>query len=251
MEQKNPSPLKDLYGVVVLFFILLFVYSKFGPNIPLNLSVRSTGEPFFVSAEGKVVVPNSSAKVSVGIEETGASLAVVQESVNRRSKSLTETLKKFDIEDSDIKTTSYNIYPQQDFTSGIARIVGYSVSTSYEVFIRDVEKLNDVLGALTGAGANTVGGVSFDVDEKTRLEKTNEARELAVKNAKEKADGLAKAAGVNLGRIVNVSESETVNGPKPIAFDSAAGEELRVANPSVEPGTNEIVVNVTLGYEIR
>ena len=86
------------------------------------------------------------------------------------------------------------------------RITGYQVSTSYEVTISDFNKINDLLVSATSFGANTVGSVTFDLSEELKNEKLKEAREIAVTEAKLKASGLAKAAGINLGKIINISE---------------------------------------------
>lgn len=243
----------NFIGTIIFFFILLFIYSKFGPAVPLSFTTQSRGEPLIVSAEGKSVVTPDIAKVSVGIEQSGSSLKVAQEAVNKKSQSITAELKKLGVDEKDIKTSSYNIYPESDYQVSPARITGYRVSISYEVTIKDIEKVNDVLVALTAAGANTVGGITFDVSETIRNEKMNEAREEAAEKAKEKAKGLAKAAGITLGKIINVSESEGVSFGRPIPLlektDTAIGNAATPAD--IQPGETEIAVTVSLSYEIR
>lgn len=206
-----------------------------------------------VSAEGKSVATPDIAKVNLGIQETGNSLKIVQESVNKKSQNLTSELKKLGVKENDIKTTSYNVSPQYDFTNPGSRITGYQVSASYEVTVRDIDKVNDILVSVTNNGANVVGNVSFDVSDEVKNKKMNEAREEAADKAKEKAKGLAKAAGITLGKIINVSESQGVDFPRPVALlqkDSiGAGSEPTPAN--IEPGETEITVTVTLSYEIR
>jgi len=75
--------------------------------------------------------------------------------------------------------------------------MGYQVSITYEITIKDFDKVNEVLATITNAGANTVGGISFEINDKTKKEKLQEAREMAVTEAKEKAYGLASAAEVD------------------------------------------------------
>lgn len=240
------------FGAIIIFFILLFVFAKWGPSIPFSILSQQKGEPMVVQGAGKSFVTPDIAKVSVGIEESGSSLKIVQDSVNRKSKALTDTLKQLGIDEKDIKTTSYNLYPQFDYTEKNSRISGYQVSITYEVTVRNFDKVNDTLVAATSGGANTIGGVSFEVNDKTKKEKLQEAREIAVTDAKEKAQGLAKAAGVSLGKVINISESQGVDFPRPLMLEKAVGApDTAVTQPEITPGETELSVTISLSFEIR
>ena len=102
-------------GSLLIFFILLFVYSKWGPSLPISILTQTKGEPLIVSETGKVTAIPDIAKVSLGIEEQGVSLKVVQDSVNSKSKKLTNELKKLGIDEKDIKTVNYNVYPEYSY----------------------------------------------------------------------------------------------------------------------------------------
>ncbi len=255
-EEKCCSPKTSCIGAIIIFFVLLFVFAKWGPAINFSTITQTKGEPFVVSGEGKVSVTPDIAKVTLGIQATGVSLKTVQNTVNTKSKALTDAVKKLGIAENDIKTTSYNVYPQYDFTSSISaqRIIGYQVSTNYEVTIKDFDKVNDVIMAGTAAGANVVGNVSFDLKDETKTEKMNEARVEAVKDAKAKAEGLAKAAGISLGKIINVSENQNQS-IRPVAFaDKSAvglGGGTPAVQPDIQPGQTEIDITISLSYEVR
>lgn len=243
----------EFIGSVIIFFILLFVYSKFGPSLPISVLTQTKGEPMMVSDTGKAAVVPDIAKITVGIDQQGQNLKQIQTTINQKSKSLTDSLKKLGIAEKDIKTINYNVNPEYDYTRSPYKINGYRVSTSYEVKITDFELVNDVLVLATESGANVVGNISFEVNEETREKKLQEAREIAVNKAKQKAEGLAKASGITLGRIVNVTESMGYDYPRPVTYTkemSAGGADLQtVAN--VTPGETEISVTVSLSYEIR
>jgi len=236
-------------GAIVIFFLLLFVFFKFGPKIPLSIISQQKGEPFVVTGEGKVSVTPDIAVVNLGIEENGASLKQVQDSVNNKSRNLVDIVKRLGIGESDIKTTSYNIYPNYDYNLQPPKITGYRVSTNYQVKVKDFDKVNDILVKATESGANAVGNISFDINETTKNKKLQEAREEAVKKAKEKAEGLAKAAGISLGKIINISESQGGNYPGPTALMEKSG--TGIINPDIQPGETELSVTVSLSYEIR
>jgi uncharacterized protein YggE len=243
----------EFIGSIIIFFILLFVYSKFGPSLPISVLTQTKGEPMVVSETGKETVVPDIAKVTLGIESQGQVLKNVQNEVNKKSKSLTDSLKKLGIDEKDIKTTNYSVSPEYDYQTTPYRINGYRVSTNYEVKITDFEKVNDVLSAATSSGANTIGNISFEVNDKTKEEVTQKAREEAVKLAKDKAQGLAKASGITLGKIINVTESTGYELPRPVAYGKEmslnSADRPDVAN--VTPGETEISVTVSLSYEVR
>lgn len=244
----------EFIGSIIIFFVLLFVYSKFGPSLPISVTTQFKGEPFIVSETGKVTVTPDIAKVTIGIEEQSQNLKSAQDSVNKKSKNLTDEIKKLGIKEENVKTTNYNVYPEYDYTNTPYRINGYRVSTSYEIKVEDFEVVNDVLVVATNTGANVIGNITFEVNEKTKEEKLQEAREIAVKKAKTKAEGLAKASNISLGKIINVSEVEGQNYPVPIAYTKeiamgSAGDSREVAN--VTPGETSIEVIVNLSYEVR
>ncbi len=250
METQNI--LKHPLVLLVSFFTLLFLFTKFGPNLGLSILSQEKGQPLIVQGQGKVAVAPDIAKVSLGIEETGSSLRAVQDSVNKKSKSLTDELKKLGIKEGNIKTTSYNLYPEYDYQGRPPRVTGFRVSITYEVKIPDFDKVNDVLVKATEIGANSIGNVSFEVNDKTKKEKLQEAREEAIKEAKDKAEGLAKAAGITLGEIVNISEQQGFE-PRPIPLleKSGIGGDTQIAQPEIAPGETELSVIVSLSFELR
>lgn len=206
-----------------------------------------------VTGEGKATAVPDIAKISAGIQDSGASLSQVQTSVNKKSQTLVAALKKLGVEDKDIKTTAYNISPQQNFQSNPPVITGYQVSISYEITLRKIDTVNDALAAVTAAGANLVGGVTFDLSDEAELKALDAARTDAVTKAKNNAESLAKASGVTLGKIINVSENQTgAIRPPVFAADKAVGLGAGPAPaPNVTPGTTEIDVSVSLSYEVR
>lgn len=238
-------------GSIIIFFVLLFVYSKFGPSLPISVLTQTKGEPMIVTETGKVTVVPDVVKVTLGIEIQGQTLKQVQSAVNTKSKTLTDSLKKLGIDEKDIKTTNYSVSPEYDYQSNPYRINGYRVSTSYEIKITDFDTVNEVLTIATSTGANIIGNMSFEVNEKTKEKLTQEAREKAVTLAKNKAEGLAKASGITLGKIINVTESTGFDYPRPVMTmgKEMTADTLETAN--IQAGETEISVTVSLSYEIR
>ena len=244
--------MKDLSGAIVLFFILLFAYTKIAGPIPFSVnSVTTTKtDTFSVSGEGKITMVPDIAVISVGVTAQGATVTRVQTELNTKINAMSDAIKKLGVDGKDIKTSYYNISPTYDYSSSTQRITGYEAHSNLTIKVRKIDNANAVIDAATTQGANQVGGVSFDVDDKSKAE--NQAREEAVKDAKSKAEAAAKAAGFKLGRVINYSEGGGA-GPRPIMYDAAKA--LPIAGggepTQVEPGSSEIMVTVNLSYEIQ
>ncbi|MDD5147335.1 MAG: SIMPL domain-containing protein [Candidatus Daviesbacteria bacterium] len=234
---------------ILAFFVILLIYTKaFGP-IPFSVnSVNTTKtDTFNVSGEGAAVAKPDMAILVVGIQAEASTVKAAQDQINSIINNVAAAIKKLGVEQKDIQTASYNINPAYDYTGGSQRITGYSASTNLSIKIRSIDLTGQVIDSATGNGANQIGGISFDVDDKSKLE--DEARQKAVVAAKKKAESAAKIAGFKLGRIVNYSENFDLN-PQPLRMAVGAPAESVNLKTAVEPGSSEIKVIVTLSYEI-
>lgn len=231
------------------FFILLFTFTKlFGP-IPFSVTSVTTqkSEAFSVTGEGKSIVKPDIGVVNVGVSAQASTVKDAQDKLNSAINKVSEAIKKLGVDAKDIQTTNYNINPSYDYRETTQRITGYNASTNLSIKVRQIDKANDVIDEATANGANQVGGISFDVDDKTKAE--NEAREKAVAEAKRKAESAARIAGFRLGKIINYSENF---GGFPITIPlraQAVGTEAPTPT-QIEPGSSEITVTVTLSYEV-
>ncbi len=244
--------MKNTAVLFVLFFVLLFAYTKIAGPIPFSISsvVTNKTDTFSVSGEGKVTMIPDIAVVNVGVTAQGATVTQVQKDINTKMNAITDGVKRQGVEAKDIKTSSYTISPTYDYSTSTNRITGYQANANLTVKVRKIDSANAVIDAATAAGANEVGGITFDVDDKTKAE--NQAREEAVKDAKSKAEAAALAAGFKLGRIINYSEGGGA-APRPVMYDAALSlpKAGGGAPTQVEPGSSEIIVSVTLSYEIN
>lgn len=243
--------MKTTILTLIVFFLSLFVYTKFAGPIPFSITnvTSNKSDAFTITGEGKVSVKPDIATVNVGVQATGTTVKDVQDNLNKNINAVSAAVKKLGIDEKDVKTSNYNMNPTYDYTAGKQRITGYQASSSLTIKVRDIEKANSVVDAATAAGANTVGGISFDVDDKTKAE--DDARKLAVADAKAKAEAAAKTAGFTLGKIINYQES--TGGYRPIMYakaDVAVG--LGGGAPTeLNTGSTDITLTVTLSYEVK
>ncbi len=211
---------------------------------------------FSVVGSGTVYAKADIANIEVGLK-TGAKKTASEattDSTNKMNDIIAE-LKKLGIDEKDIKTTSYNLSPVYNYTNDKGQeLVGYEVIQTVSLKIRDLSKIGDVISKTTEKGANQIGNINFTIDDEFALK--NQARELAIQKAKEKAVLIAKQSGMRLGEVKSVYENSDPN--PPIAFSysnakmdlSASGAGV-VASPNIQSGQNEIKVDVTLVYEVK
>jgi len=236
-------------SILLIFFILLFAYTKLVGPIPFQVNSISTTKSttFDVTAEGKSSVKPDSANVLAGVSATGSTTKEVQDKINSTINKVTENIKALGVDSKDIQTSNYNVNPTYDYRDGSQKITGYSASTNLTIKVKNIEKVGQVIDAATQAGANNVNNLGFDNSDKSAAE--NDARTKAVAAAKKKAEDAAKIAGFKLGNIVNYSEGFGGNGVRPLMMETQG--KVSSSDTKIEAGTNEVVVNVTLSYEIR
>lgn len=235
---------------ILIFFITLFLYTKLAGPIPFSVDsvVTNKSDIFTVTGEGKSSQKPDLATVRAGVTVTGPTVKMVQNEMNQSIDKVTEALKLLGIKSEDIQTENYSIYPNYDYQSGSQKITGYSANTTISIKVRDIENVNSVIDTASSNGANQISGVTFEIADKANAE--NEARQKAVEDAKIKAEAAARIAGFNLGRIINYSES--FNPPMGMPYPAMERSALSVDQKTqVEPGTQDITIQVYLSYEIR
>lgn len=207
------------------------------------------GREITVQGESTVSVRPDIAKITVGTQtEARPTAEAAMEELSTQFNAVVEALENLGIEEKDIRTTNFSLNPQYDFSDGRQTLRGYSASENVVVTIRDLEKVGDVLSQTTSAGANQVGGVSFEVDEDSDIQAQAEAE--AIGDARVKAERLADALGASLGGVKRYQAS---SGGYPIPLYDTAQAEGRGGDATlkVPVGENETTVNVSVTFELR
>lgn len=247
-----PDWVIKLGTTVILILAAVWAYGKLGPGIPITSVVTQKQDLFSVTGEGKVTVVPDTAIVDLGITVNKSTVKEAQSEANTVITNITQSLRDLGIADKDVKTSNYSVYPQYDYQPGSAnRIAGYQVNASITVTVREIDKVNQVIDTATSKGANIVGGIQLTVDEKQQKELLQQARALAVAEAKDKANSLAGAAGITLGKVVNVVEAGPPEFPRPMMAKVDVGMGGGGTPTQIQPGSTDITSSVTLFYETR
>lgn len=208
-----------------------------------------SGHNVTLSATGKTTVTPDTAEVHLSVLTEAATPQDAQKRNTAKMNEVVEFLKSLPIEDKDLKTASYALYPKYEYTQGKSNIVGYTLTQTLRVVVRDSGKIGVILEGATQRGINQVGDIRFFVDDPEKFR--DEARDEAFAKVQKKAKELAGQAGIKLGSIISFSEfsGET---PPPIFYGRGGGlAEAAGGPPQIEPGAQDMEVTVTVTYAIR
>ena len=260
---KNVLGIAIILGILMLGFSAVLYVNYFGKSIQPS-SFRS----FSAVGEGKVVaVPDVAVFTFSVITEGDKDITALQKKNTDNINKALEFAKSSGVDAKDIKTQGYNLSPRYQYStcrevvtvdsqSAVskvcppAEIVGYTITQTVQVKVRDFAKVGDILSGVVSRGANNVSQLSFQIDDPSAIQE--QAREQAIKKAKTRAKNIAAAAGFRLGRLLSIDEGYTPYTVYNSKLDSTSA--MGVPTPerlTVEPGSQEVTVDVTLRYEIK
>jgi hypothetical protein len=200
-----------------------------------------------VSGTGRVSGAPDQASISIGVQITAPTLAEATQQASANMTKVLDAIKAQGVDPKDIQTSQYNVNPITNYKEGQPpEITGYQVTNVVNVTVKNLDNLGKILDAGMSAGANYLGGVSFSIADTKALE--TESRTLAVKDAQQKAQTLAQAAGVKLGRVLSITEGASYN-PPPMPYGRAMAADAVAPGP-VQAGSLEIATNVEMRFEI-
>lgn len=245
--------------VLVLVAVALFSYAvmnmKMTENMypmPMNISVNGEGE---VSA-----IPDIG-QFSFSVMAEGAEAAAAQEASATKINDIMAYLKEQGVEEKDIKTENYNMYPKYRYEGagcmggwcppGKEIPDGFEVSQTIAVKVRDTAKAGTLIAGVGDKGATNISGLTFTVDDETKLKA--EARTKAIADAKSKADKVAADLGVEIVRVTSFYENEGYYG-EPYGYGGEmmmAKDESAPMAPGTPMGENVTKVSVSVSFEVK
>jgi uncharacterized protein YggE len=202
-----------------------------------------------VTGAGEASKTPDMAFLTLGVESDGATASEALRKNSAQMEATIKTLRDAGVDKKDIQTSNLSVGARYDYSrEGQApRLIGYQATNTVSVKLRNLEKAGGVIDKAVASGSNRLDSISFGfADPKPLL---NEARKAAVADARERANLYAEAAGVNLGDVLQISDSFTHSpGPIPIATraDFAKAEAVPIA-----AGEQAISASVTIIYAIK
>lgn len=207
-----------------------------------------------VSGQGEASGKPDLAEINAGVQTFAKTVVEASRQNQAILEKIFEALDGQGIEEKDIQTSNYSIWAEQDYSrngeQGNDRIAGFRVSNIVVVKVREIAKIGEVLAAVTNAGANSINGIQFSVQDAEQLER--QAREAAMVDARATAESLASLAGVELGEVLSLSMSRAPDYPRPYA----ASRVMEMADagapvPGIAPGQQSVSVTINATFAIR
>ncbi len=259
------SYMRKIAAVVgVMVIVALAAYSYY--TIKQSNYIYSGPVTISVVGKGEVFAKPDIATFSFSVDAKEVDAVTAQNKASETMDAILTYLKEAGVEDKDIKTSYYNLNPRYEYPqvvctqwscppAGEPKLVGYEVSQSVSVKVRDTNKSGELVSGVGSKGAQNVSSLSFTIDdEDTLMEK---ARELAIIDAQEQAKILAKNLGKRLGRMTGYWEEQ---GGYPMPYYGMGGEsmvksesaDMAVSRAAEIPtGENTITAKVNISYEVR
>ncbi len=212
------------------------------------LAVEAAAQTLSLAGEGTASAAPDQATVTSGVTSEGQTASEAVAANSKAMAALIDAFKKAGIQAADLQTSGFSVQPryaQPKEGSGEApKIDGYEVRNQVTVRVRDLTKLGAVLDTAVASGSNQIDGVNFGLADPAPV--LDKAREAAVADARRKAELIAKAAGVKLGRILAIAEP----GAEPPRPMMAAYAMEKMAAVPVEAGESEFKARVNVTWEI-
>ena len=230
---------------------LLPLALAFVAAVPFAAQAQQIQTPkIVVVGEGESSIAPDLALLSLTVMREARTAREALDASSAAMKQVVAAVKETGVEARDIQTGGLQISPRYTYTnkpdgSQEAQLVGYQASNTLSVRVRDLQKAGEMIDKAVSLGVNQSSGISFANDDPSKA--LTESRKKAVADAVARARTLSEAAGVQLGRVLEISEHSFVAPPVPMAAKTFDARE----SVPIEPGENAYRVRVTVTFELR
>lgn len=255
------SKLSRLLGSLTLAMVVVTLMSYTILNLRQAENVSEMLATISVDGTGEVLMVPDVGEFSFSVQAEGETASVAQDLSATKINDIIAYLKDQGIEEKDIKTANYNLYPKYRYEERVCafnsycppgeRIEdGFEVNQTVTVKVRKTDTAGDIIAGVGEKGATNISNLNFTIDDMDALRA--EAREKAIADAKEKAKVLAKQLDVRIVRLVSYYENQG-NYPQPYAkaMGGAYAEDSVMTAPELPVGEEGTTVMVNVTYEIR
>lgn len=201
-----------------------------------------------VIGTGEVKVVPDRAVIEVGVEKQAISAKTAKQLADATARKLLASVRENGVEEKDVQTAAFSLRPEYDYRSG--RLSGFAAQQTLTITVRDLAKLDSLLESLIQAGGNRINSIEYETNDLRKYR--DQARDMAVKAAREKAESLASSLGQGIGKAFSIEEV-----PESTYQSSALANtafEVNLAprkSPSTAPGQNTISASVVVSFELN
>jgi len=235
--------------IAFVLLVLTLALSACGPTT-INQAAPENIRTLDVSGVGVVYLSPDVVYINIGVNTQNENAADAVSTNKEQTSAVIQAIKDFGVAEKDIRTTNFSIWANQQYDNfGQATGTTYTVDNTVIVTMRNVDKLGDLLDDAIAAGANNIYSIQFDREDKDKA--NEEARALAVENAKKQAQDLADVSGVSLVDIQKISYYESGASQYFYGGKGGGGGDVENAAVPIQPGQLAVTVTVNMTYSLK
>ena len=222
-----------------LFIIsILFISMSYGQEVKQVPQIN-------VSGEGKIKVIPDEATIAVTVETKGNIAKDVKKQNDEKIEAVLKFIKKMNLAPADYKTQRVALNPQYDYEK---KKHNYNATQTIEILLRDLSKYDELMDGLVDSGINRIDNVTFQSSKLAQYE--SEARKLAMKDAKMKAEDYVSVLGQKVGKAMTISDNSNSYQPQPVyaRMKSMPMEDSSAPRETLAVGEINIIANVTVSF---
>lgn len=223
---------------LVLFLTIMFMTMSYGQEIKQIPLIN-------VNGEGKVKVAPDQVCISATVETKGNNAKDVKKQNDEKMDAVLKFIKKMNVPTADFRTKQVALNPQYDYEK---KKTSYNATQTVEIVVKDLSKYDELMEGLVQQGINRIDRVSFESSKLAQYQ--SEARKLAMKDAKVKAEEYVSVLGQKVGKAFTISDNSQVYHPQPMyaAMRMKEADAMGSSNETLAIGEIEITANVSVSF---
>ena len=222
----------------LLILSILFVSMSYGQEVKQIPQIN-------VNGDGKVKVVPDQATIAVTVETKGNNAKDVKKQNDEKIDAVLKFIKKMNLASADYKTQRVSLNPQYDYEK---KKHSYNATQTIEILLRDLSKYDELMEGLVNEGINRIDNVTFQSSKLAQYQ--SEARKLAMKDAKLKAEDYVSVLGQKVGRAMTISDNSQTYYPQPMyaAMKTMERSDASAPRETLAVGEINITANVTVSF---
>ena len=223
---------------VVLFLTIMFMTMSYGQETKQIPQIN-------VNGEGKVKIAPDQVSISATVETKGNNAKDVKKQNDEKMDAVLKFIKKMNIPTADFRTKQVALNPQYDYEK---KKTSYNATQTVEILVKDLSKYDELMEGLVQQGINRLDNVSFESSKLAQYQ--SEARKLAIKDAKVKAEDYVSVLGQKVGKAYTISDNSQIYHPQPMyaAMRMKESADAVPSNETLAIGEIEITSNVSVSF---
>ncbi|MBW4361821.1 SIMPL domain-containing protein [Flavobacterium taihuense] len=224
-----------------LFAICLFTVLTYSQEIKLISQIN-------VSGEGKIKVVPDQVTILATVETKGTNAKEVKKENDQQMESVLKLVKSMNLAPGDFKTKRVSLNPQYDYEK---KKHTYNGTQTIEILLRDLSKYDELMEGMVDQGINRIESVTFQSSKLVQYQ--SDARKLAIKEAKMKAEDYVSVLGQKVGAGITITDNSQTYYPQPVYAMKSMAMEADSATPrqTMAAGEIEITANVSVSFKLE